>query len=118
MLDWYNRDGDKITTEEVNRLLGDNEYKIVKQTQVGSYFVSTVWLGLDHNYLSDGPPIIFETMVFATSPNVEGLGPDLDSRRYSTEAQALEGHEEMVLIVTATNIDVPEAVVEEVKSDE
>jgi hypothetical protein len=27
--------------------------------------LSTVWLGLDHNFFSSGPPIIYETMLFA-----------------------------------------------------
>lgn len=27
-------------------------------------WVSTVFLGLDHRFVSDGPPILFETMVF------------------------------------------------------
>jgi hypothetical protein len=37
--------------------------KIVKQEDVGGFWVSTVFLGLDHNW-GDGPPILFETMVF------------------------------------------------------
>ena len=47
-------------------------------------FVSTVWLGLDHNY-GEGEPLIFETMVFA-SKNDRG---DLDMNRYSTKEEAL-----------------------------
>lgn len=31
--------------------------------------LSTVWLGLDHNFFSQGPPLIFETMLFAPDPN-------------------------------------------------
>lgn len=52
--------------------------------------VSTVWLGLDHQYGS-GPPLIFETMVFA--------GHTLSDRyceRYTTEEQALQGHDRIV----------------------
>jgi hypothetical protein len=52
--------------------------------------VSTVWLGLNHNYIG-GPPLIFETMLF---------GPKsldtLDMDRYATEAQAIAGHKQMV----------------------
>jgi hypothetical protein len=29
------------------------------------WYVSTVFLGLDHNFGSKGPPVLFETMVFA-----------------------------------------------------
>lgn len=46
--------------------------------------LSTVWLGLDHSFF-DGPPLIFETMLFARHNR------ELQWR-YSTEAQAIEGH--------------------------
>lgn len=36
----------------------------VDATTIGRYRVSTVFLGLDHQY-GEGPPLIFETMVFA-----------------------------------------------------
>ena len=38
--------------------------RIVKQEHVGVYFVSTVFLGVDHNWF-EGPALLFETMVFA-----------------------------------------------------
>lgn len=67
--------------------------KIVKQeTTKDGMWVSTVWLGLDHSFGS-GPPLIFETMVF------DGLGGDSvndEQERYSNEAEALAGHEQMV----------------------
>lgn len=51
--------------------------------------VSTVFLGLDHNFMLDGPPAIFETMVFG--------GPmDQNQERYSTWEEAEAGHEVMV----------------------
>ena len=51
--------------------------------------VSTVFLGLDHNFMLDGPPILFETMVFG--------GPhDQDQERYSTWPEAEAGHAEIV----------------------
>lgn len=37
--------------------------RIVKQQHVGTVFVSTVFLGLDHQF-GDGPPILFESMTF------------------------------------------------------
>ena len=61
----------------------------VGHTRVGYSQVSTVWLyGIDHNW-GDGPPIIFETMVFGGIHNLE-------LRRYSTEEQAMRGHLEAV----------------------
>lgn len=35
----------------------------VRLTRVGPYTVSTVFMGLDHNFFHQGPPILFETMV-------------------------------------------------------
>lgn len=38
---------------------------VVGRTYIGKDCrVSTVFLGLDHNYEEDGPPILWETMVF------------------------------------------------------
>lgn len=37
-------------------------------TRVGPYFVSTVFLGLDHSFCGDDPPIVFETMVYVEKP--------------------------------------------------
>ncbi len=33
------------------------------EDHVGEAWISTLWLGINHNY-GDGPPLIFETMVF------------------------------------------------------
>lgn len=67
-------------------------------------WVSTVFLGLDHSWSGDGPPIVFETMAF----NAPYEGTDLDGkprivncdemdcRRYATWAEAELGHMEMV----------------------
>lgn len=53
--------------------------------------VSTVWLGLDHNWSGIGPPIIFETMIFG---DVEDL--DRAQWRYSDKHTALSEHYEIV----------------------
>jgi len=63
--------------------------------------VSTVWLGLDHNYSPAGPPLIFETMIF-------GGEHDQYQERYSTKEEAIEGHKKAcalafgVVLVTYT----------------
>jgi hypothetical protein len=79
-------------------LLADEEYKRVKQ-DVFVYDgepvnVSTVWLGLDHNWWPDRPPLIFETMIF-------GGKLDLEVWRYSTEEQAVAGHADAVKLLHA-----------------
>jgi hypothetical protein len=47
--------------------------------------VSTVFLGLDHNFRGSGPPILFETMIFG-GPH-EGY-----QDRYASRDEALLGH--------------------------
>ena len=43
---------------------GSAEARRVARTQVGDCMVSTVFLGLDHNFSEEGPPVLWETMVF------------------------------------------------------
>lgn len=69
----------------------DQAYKRIDATSIGAYWVSTVWLGLDHQLWPDGPPLIFETMVFEH----DDIGRDLDMRRYTYEWQARLGHAEI-----------------------
>jgi hypothetical protein len=40
------------------------DLRIIRQSEVGPIWISTVFLGLDHNYSDDGPPHLFETMAF------------------------------------------------------
>jgi hypothetical protein len=89
--DYYNRAGEPITTDEFMALHQDPEYGRVAETMLDPYWVSTVWLGLDHNF-GGGKPLIFETMVFHKDKGWE----DQDMARYSTEAEAQDGHRQMV----------------------
>ena len=63
----------------------------VAKTDVSNKYVSTVFLGMDHNWGGAGPPILYETMVFSGE-----LEDDLDMDRYETREQAVHGHEAMV----------------------
>ncbi len=90
---WYDKEGKPISDRDlVNLRLGDPDYKRVAQTDVGKARVSTVWLGIDHQW-GDGPPLIFETLVF-------GGKHDQHMERYSTEDEAKEGHKRVVRMVT------------------
>jgi hypothetical protein len=62
--------------------------------------VSTIFLGLNHRYFGDGPPLLFETMVF-------GGELDKELERYETKAQALVGHDEMVARVLVAKLEKP-----------
>jgi hypothetical protein len=92
MSDYYDRNGDPISFERWFELWHE-DYKRVAFDSVGDVEVSTVWLGLNHSFLPDSPPIIFETMVFG-GPN------DEDQERYSTEEEAIEGHRRWVQLVS------------------
>lgn len=124
MSDWYDRDGKPLVTvgmfedeelwgkqmDKVEKLLKDRNYKVIKQdyTPGKKYWVSTVWLGLDQSFGLGGDeykPIIFETMVFSGKTYkrraTKGLPSysyrkDYEQLRYSTEAEALKGHEKLL----------------------
>ncbi len=65
------------------------ETKIIGRDEIGNFMVSTVFLGLDHNYAPNGPPILFETMIFE-----EGEGEEHE--RYCTYQEAVDGHKTIV----------------------
>jgi len=68
--------------------------RIVRQDTIGTAKVSTVFLGLDHNFFpdDDAAPVLWESMIFG--------GPlDQEQRRYTSKAEALVGHEELCALV-------------------
>ena len=87
---FFNKQGKPISSTEATKLLEARDYRTVgrEKLQDGT-IVSTVWLGIDHSF-GGGTPILFETMVF------DPLGESVESRRYCTEAEALEGHAQAV----------------------
>lgn len=83
----YDDVGTPIATDATSMALWlTNERRRVAVDQIGTLTVSTVFLGINHQWES-GPPILWETMVF-------GLPGDIDEiqLRYSSRADALEGH--------------------------
>jgi len=95
MISYYNRDGRPIRLMTWAKLLENLKYRVVAQDHYKDYTVSTIWLGLDHNF-TGGPPHIFETVVFY-APNLDR--ETVEIRRYSTEAEALEGHRQLLELV-------------------
>lgn len=96
MAEYYHRDGtpakdfsDIDWSPEARRVAYD-------EVTVAGYVmfrVSTVFLGINHRW-SEGPPLIFETMIFGP----EGWGEEY-CERYSTEVQALAGHDQALAYV-------------------
>ena len=88
--------------------------RIVKQENVCGFWVSTVFLGLDHQH-GDGPPILFETMVFEIyDPPITMHGrtwdriqsEDFPMDRYSTREDAEAGHVAMVELVRRSGLQI------------
>lgn len=62
------------------------DHRQVQADRVGDVLVSTVFLGLDHRFDGDGPPVLWETMIFG--------GPlDGYQDRYDSHENALGGHQ-------------------------
>lgn len=72
---------------EWGKFMGDREASRVARTDITKDInVSTVFLGIDHNFTRNGPPILFETMIFGGKLNQY-------QERYCTWKEAEKGHE-------------------------
>lgn len=133
MSDWYDREGKPIDMMTWGRLMENREYatigKLEEDRDDGTHIlISTVWIGLDHNW-GEGPPLIFETMIFLHSltplreiKDIEGFPPmseymkdrmarSMDEHpmnerqwRWPTEAKARHGHD-LVVKAYRENLD-------------
>jgi hypothetical protein len=66
--------------------------RVVAQDNIGEFLVSTIFIGLDHSFRNQGPPLIFETMVLKD-------GESLSCDRCSTWAEAEAQHAKAVAAV-------------------
>lgn len=80
------KDKKPVEVDMMEWALGVKESKSIDSDFLeGGVRVSTIFLGLDHRFSGDGPPILFETMIFG--------GPhDGYQERYCTWEEAKEGH--------------------------
>lgn len=92
-MNFYDEEGKLMLIEAWAKALDGPRH--IRNTRVGygqgRKRISTVWLGIDHNFGEIGSPIIFESMVF----NKENF-IDIACRRYSTKEEAVVGHAELV----------------------
>jgi hypothetical protein len=72
-----------------------NKRHVAEDWLPGDVHVSTVFLGLDHNFLGDGPPVLWETMIF-------GGEHDQYQDRYSTKEDAIVGHRRAVRLASSS----------------
>src|SRR5215510_3852956 len=84
-------------TEWAHWLENHTSDRIVKQEQIGDAKVSTVFLGLDHNFDPDGPPVLWETMIFG------GKHDQYQERCAGGLEQAEAMHQEAVKLINETN---------------
>lgn len=69
----------------------------VAYTKTWTHRVSTVFLGLNHNFEEQGEPLLFESMVFPM-----GSWEEQEMARYSTWDEAITGHRAMVRLLFYT----------------
>ncbi len=73
----------------------DNDTKHVAKDIIGNKCISTVWLGVDHNFSifdDNKKPLVFETMIFEN----DGSYMDIYMDRYTTWDEAIAGHAKAV----------------------
>lgn len=79
------------------RFMSDDAARRVGRDEFDGGYVSTVFLGLDHNFSARGAPLLWETMIFG--------GPhDGWQDRYTSRADALAGHLKAVEMAQAVPV--------------
>lgn len=91
MSDWYKLEGRKVVGPVGMAEIGQGVHH-VGDTELHGCRVSTVFLGLDHRWDTDGDPLVFETMIFG------GIN-DQYQERYATYEAAEAGHREACQLV-------------------
>lgn len=95
MTNYYKLNPDKSVSEcsmeawgRQRRFMRETNTKHVAYDIVKDKRVSTVWLGLDHQFTGIGSPLLFETIIFNKDLRAEQY-----CHFYSTWDEALAGHE-------------------------
>jgi hypothetical protein len=87
---FYDKDGSPLELLEWAKKFEDKAYcRVALDILPDGTRISTVWLGLNHNF-GEGPPLIFETMVFDIPVNYALR--EREQERYSTLEEAQAGH--------------------------
>lgn len=92
---YYDWNGNPITLLEWAALFEKRERKVANDF-INGYRISTIWMGIDHNF-GEGAPLIFETMIFPNSSEIEKLNHYQE--RYSTLEEAEKGHKKACNLV-------------------
>lgn len=96
LFNYYDKQGNRIDEIKLNELYSDPEYARVAKTVLDyGMTISTVWLGFNYAFDKKKDLLIFETMVFPRGFHDE----EVYMERYSTEEEAIAGHERIVKMV-------------------
>ena len=86
-----------VSLREWATITMQGEDRRVRLTRVGPFEISTVFLGLDHNFFGDGPPILFETMTFLRGEGLQDAeGMNDEDGRACTWPEAERMHQRAV----------------------
>jgi hypothetical protein len=81
-----------VVSPEYQEWYNDIDNRRVARTEIAKdIWVSTVFLGLDHNLFGAGDPVLWETMIF-------GGSEDMHQERATNQEEALEHHKEAVVL--------------------
>ena len=73
----------------------DWETRFELKTKIDKYIISTVDLGLNHQFIEGLPPLYYETMIF-NSDDKNDNPFEYYQERYTTEEEAKEGHKKAI----------------------
>lgn len=96
----------ECSVREWSEFFEDEARRRVAETETALYWISTVFLGIDHSHSDRGPPILFETMTFLLHEKITDAGVVLDvdwegddCQRYANWDDAVTGHNAMVSMI-------------------
>ncbi len=72
--------------------------RVIQSSYVGDVHISTVFLAYDHAFNRTSEPVLFETMLFGGNHDQELFD------RYSTYAEAEQGHERAMKYLMGRNV--------------
>lgn len=78
--------------------------RIIAQEDVAGFWVSTVFLAMDHNFNDDRGPLWFETMVFRSGVQHPLYDQSHAQLRYATLEEARAGHERVKQMILTGEI--------------
>lgn len=72
--------------------------RFVKETKLDNVRISTIFLGIDHNFTGRGGPVLWETMVFKHNPRPDAIVDEesQEEMRARSREEALVHHDMLV----------------------